>query len=95
MTHMKSSRILLLVGTRKGAFVYHGDASRRKWNVDGPHFLGQTVFHLIQDPRDGRTLLMAAKTGHLGPTVSARQTWEESGRRRAVRPNSPRGVASR
>ena len=32
-------------------------------------FLGHTVHHLVLDPRDGRTMLMAARTGHLGPTV--------------------------
>ncbi len=59
----------LLVGTRKGAWLYRGDAERRAWRVDGPHFLGHVVNHLVLDPRDGRTLLAAAKTGHLGPTV--------------------------
>jgi photosystem II stability/assembly factor-like uncharacterized protein len=84
MGRMKSPKILLLLGTRKGAFLYHGDASRTKWKVDGPHLLGQTVFHLLQDPRDGRTLVMAAKTGHLGPTVfrsnDLGKTWKEATR---------------
>ena len=61
--------ISLLVGTRKGAFVYRGDASRTNWRLEGPHFLGNIVNHLVADPRDPHTLLMAAKTGHLGPTV--------------------------
>jgi photosystem II stability/assembly factor-like uncharacterized protein len=58
---------LLLVGTRKGAFVYRGDGGG--WTLEGPYYLGNIVNHLVMDPRDGRTLLMAAKTGHLGPTV--------------------------
>ncbi len=61
--------VALLVGTRKGAFMFRAGASRTKWQVDGPHFLGSIVNHLVLDPRDGRTLLLAAKTGHLGPTV--------------------------
>ena len=60
---------MLLVGTRKGAFIYRCDAARKAWQLDGPHFLGNIVNHLVADPRDGHTLLMAAKTGHLGPTV--------------------------
>jgi hypothetical protein len=60
---------MLLVGTRKGAFIYRSDSARRKWRVEGPRFLGNIVNHLVLDPRDGRTLLPAAKTGHLGPTV--------------------------
>jgi photosystem II stability/assembly factor-like uncharacterized protein len=62
-------RLVLLVATRKGAWLFHGDGARRSWRVDGPHFLGHVVNHLVLDPRDGRTLLAAAKTGHLGPTV--------------------------
>jgi len=62
-------RTLLMVGTRKGAFLYHADASRKQWRLDGPHFLGCIVHHLVLDPRDGRTMLMATRTGHLGPTV--------------------------
>jgi photosystem II stability/assembly factor-like uncharacterized protein len=58
-----------MVGTRKGAFLYHADAGRKRWRLDGPHYLGCIVHHLVLDPRDGRTMLMATRTGHLGPTV--------------------------
>jgi len=79
-----SRRVLVLVATRKGAWLYHGDATRRMWRADGPHFLGHIVNHLVLDPRDGRTLLAAAKTGHLGPTVfrstDLGRTWKEAAR---------------
>src|SRR3990172_6655116 len=61
--------ILLLVATRKGLWLLHGEPGRRSWRLDGPHFLGHELHHAVLDPRDGRTLLAAAKTGHLGPTV--------------------------
>ncbi len=83
------SRVILLVGTRKGAWIYHADSARRRWRVDGPHFLGHVVNHLVLDPRDERTLLMAAKTGHLGPTIFRSddfgQTWKEALRPPAFR----------
>ena len=60
---------LLLVATRKGAWIYRGDRARRSWKADGPHFLGHIIHHLVLDPRDGRTMLAAASTGHLGPTI--------------------------
>ena len=60
---------LLMVATRKGAWLFQGDAARRQWKADGPHFLGHIVHHLMLDPRDGRTLLAATSTGHLGPTL--------------------------
>ncbi|QID16460.1 glycosyl hydrolase [Nitrogeniibacter mangrovi] len=59
----------LFVATRKGAWIFHGDPARQRWEADGPHFLGHIINHLVLDPRDGRTLLAAAKTGHLGPTI--------------------------
>lgn len=77
-------RVLILIGTRKGAWLIHGDPRRRAWRIDGPHFLGHIVHHLVLDPRDGRTLLAAAKTGHLGPTVfrstDLGRTWKEATR---------------
>jgi photosystem II stability/assembly factor-like uncharacterized protein len=72
----------LLVATRKGAWVFHGDAGRKNWRADGPHFLGQIVNHLALDPRDGRTLLAATSTGHLGPTMHRStdfgRSWQEA-----------------
>lgn len=78
------SRTTLLVATRKGAWMFHSDANRKTWKVDGPHFLGQIVNHLVLDPRDGRTLVAATKTGHLGPTIhrstNLGRTWTEAKR---------------
>jgi photosystem II stability/assembly factor-like uncharacterized protein len=80
----RPSRTVLLVATRKGAWFYHGDAARRTWQADGPHFLGHIISHVVLDPRDGRTLLAAAKTGHLGPTVFRStdfgRSWKEAAR---------------
>jgi len=77
-------RMVVLVATRKGAWLYHGDAKRKTWRADGPHFLGHVISHLVLDPRDRRTLLAAAKTGHLGPTVfrstDLGRTWKEAAR---------------
>ncbi len=84
MTMLKPSTgsVVLLIGTRKGAWLYHGDSTRRTWRADGPHFLGHIVNHLVLDPRDRRTMLMAARTGHLGPTVFRStdfgKTWKEA-----------------
>jgi len=95
----KPRRTLVLVATRKGAWLYHGDAARKTWRADGPHFLGHVVSHLVLDPRDRRTLLAAAKTGHLGPTVfrstDLGRTWKEAARPPAfARPPTARAVRS-
>jgi len=60
---------VLLVGTRKGAWIVAGDAGRGSWTVAGPMFLGHIAQHMVLDPRDRTTLLLAMRTGHLGPTV--------------------------
>src|SRR4051812_27869232 len=61
----------LLISTRKGLWMLDSDADRSpsSWRVTGPHFLGHVVHHAMLDPRDGQTLLVAARTGHLGHTV--------------------------
>ena len=95
-TRAAARRLVVLVATRKGAWLYHGDARRRTWRADGPHFLGHIVSHVVLDPRDGRTLLAAAKTGHLGPTIfrstDLGRTWKEAARRRRS-PRPPDGRA--
>ncbi|MGH8663365.1 MAG: glycosyl hydrolase [Burkholderiales bacterium] len=93
-------RTLVLVATRKGAWLYRGDAARETWQVEGPHFLGHVISHLVLDPRDGRTLLAAAKTGHLGPTVfrstDLGRSWKEAAKppafARAANEESARAV---
>jgi photosystem II stability/assembly factor-like uncharacterized protein len=83
---------LVMVATRKGAWFYRGDDARKDWRTDGPHFLGHIVNHVVLDPRDGRTLLAAAKTGHLGPTVFRStdfgQSWKEAAQPPAFAPAS-------
>ncbi|HEV8018186.1 MAG TPA: hypothetical protein VGP32_06490 [Steroidobacteraceae bacterium] len=59
----------LWIGTRKGLFALRRRGARGAWQLAGPQFLGHIIHHVVQDPRDPRLLLMAAKTGHLGPTV--------------------------
>jgi photosystem II stability/assembly factor-like uncharacterized protein len=85
-------RLLLMVATRKGAWLFHSDSKRKTWTVDGPHFLGHTISHVVLDPRDGRTLLAAAKTGHLGPTIfrstNMGKTWQEAKQPPAFAPAS-------
>lgn len=92
------TRLLLLVATRKGAWLFHGNTARNAWTVDGPHFLGHMVSHLQLDPRDGRTLLAAARTGHLGPTVfrstDLGRSWTEARQPPAFGP-AANGLAAR
>ena len=71
----------LWIGTRKGLFALRR-GGRAAWRLAGPQFLGHIIHHVVQDPREPRQLLMAAKTGHLGPTVfrsaDCGRSWREA-----------------
>jgi len=93
--------VALLVATRKGAFILHSDALRRTWKTQGPMFLGHIVFHLVVDPHGkgkNRTMLAAARTGHLGPTIFRSldfgRTWKEAAKPPAF-PKAPEGGKGR
>ena len=64
-----AQKLALLIATRKGLWIMRGDSARRTWKLEGPKFLGQIISHAVLDPRDKRTLLVSASTGHLGPTL--------------------------
>jgi len=73
------------IGTKKGAFPLTSTGSRDEaFKVGAIQFLGADIFHVVQDPRNPSALLMAAKTGHLGPTVYSSgdggKTWAEAAR---------------
>lgn len=88
--------INLLIGTRKGAFIMRGDRARRRWKMSDGMFIGAVIHHIVLDPRDGRTMLMCARTGHLGPTIfrslDMGKTWQEAKRPPAF-PKAPEGEA--
>ncbi len=92
----RQPRVVLLVGTRKGAFVFRANPSRTRWRAEGPHRFGEIVNHVVLDPRDRRTLLCAARAGHLGPTIfrstDLGATWQEAASPPAFR-KAPDGVA--
>ena len=89
-------RITLSIATRKGLWTLSSDPSRRSWTLAGPQFLGHILHHALTDPRDGRTMLAAARTGHLGPTVfrstDRGRTWTEAKQPPQFRPGSGRTV---
>jgi photosystem II stability/assembly factor-like uncharacterized protein len=81
--------VALLVASRKGAFILKSDGTRKTWKLSAPMMLGHIIHHLVLDPRDRKTLLMAARTGHLGPTIfrssDLGKTWKEAARPPAFR----------
>ena len=59
---------MLLIGTRKGAFIATSDDTRQEWNLRGPFLKGTEVNHLTGLPAT-RTLVAAAKNAWWGPVI--------------------------
>lgn len=76
--------VLLLVGTRKGAFLLSSDRSRKEWTTSGPHHAGSDVFHLAYDARDGGTVFVAINSPIWGAEIQRSRdlgaTWEAATR---------------
>src|SRR5438132_1055218 len=59
---IKKGSVVVAVGTKKGGFLFHSP-DRKKWSVAGPFMEGGSVYHMMLDPRDGRTVYASAPMG--------------------------------
>jgi len=63
------SRVRVLVGTQKGAFVLSSEGRRGDWQVSGPHFGGWEVYHVTGTPGDPDRLYASQSTGWFGQII--------------------------
>ncbi len=63
-----TTQVLLLVGTKKGAFILEGDAGRETWSMRGPLCEGWPIHDLIVEPDSG-AILAAGGSPWYGPAV--------------------------
>jgi len=75
MSRPRKGSVVVLVGTRKGAFIFRSDTRRKSWLCDGPHFLGLNVHHFILDPRDLETLYAATYVDWWGSDLQRSTNW--------------------
>jgi photosystem II stability/assembly factor-like uncharacterized protein len=77
---IRMSKVRVLVGTRKGAFVLSSDGKREKWDVSGPHFAGWEIYHVKGSPADPNRLYASQSTGWFGQLIQRSsdggKTWE-------------------
>ncbi len=77
------SRVRVLVGTRKGAFVLEADGKRDKWTVNGPLFAGWEMFHLKGSPVDPNRIYASQTSGWFGQQIQRSddggKTWNPVG----------------
>src|SRR3989441_5862269 len=63
MVDVKKGETLVVVGTRKGLFLFHS-RDRKRWSSRGPYFEGNEIRHAILDPSDGKTVYAGATSDH-------------------------------
>jgi BNR/Asp-box repeat len=77
------SRLRLLVGTRKGAFVLTSDGTRQRWNVSGPHFGGWEIYHVAGSPVEPARLYASQSSDWFGQLIQRSDdggaTWQPVG----------------
>jgi photosystem II stability/assembly factor-like uncharacterized protein len=77
------SKVRVLVGTRKGAFILTADGKREKWDLSGPHFAGWEIYHLKGSPVDPNRLYASQTSGWFGQVIQRSsdggKTWETPG----------------
>jgi len=77
------SKVRVLVGTRKGAFILTSDGKREKWDVGGPHFGGWEIYHVKGSPADPNRLYASQCSGWFGQIIQRSddggKTWHQPG----------------
>ena len=77
------SKVRVLVGTRKGAFILTSDGKREKWDVSGPHFAGWELYHLKGSPADPNRIYASQTSGWFGQIIQRSddggKTWHQPG----------------
>ena len=63
------TRVRVLVGTSKGAFILTSDGRRAAWEVTGPLFGGWEVYHVAGSPADPDRLYASQSLGWFGQVV--------------------------
>jgi photosystem II stability/assembly factor-like uncharacterized protein len=77
------SKVRVLVGTRKGAFILTSDGKRQRWDISGPHFAGWEIYNIKGSPADPDRLYASQSSGWFGQVIQRSsdggKTWEPVG----------------
>ena len=77
------SKVRVLAGTRKGAFILTADGKRQNWEVSGPHFAGWEMYHLKGSPVDPNRIYASQTSGWFGQIIQRSddggKTWHQPG----------------
>jgi photosystem II stability/assembly factor-like uncharacterized protein len=90
------SKIRLLVGTRKGAFILTADGTRKRWKVSGPHFAGWEIYHMKGSPVEPNRLFASQTSAWFGQIIqrsdNGGKTWFQPGTPAGEPTTNPEGM---
>ena len=94
------SRVRLLIGTRKGAFILTSDGKRESWQIEGPYFGGWEIYHVKGSPVNANRLYASQTSGWFGQIIQRSEdggkTWEPPGGGPAITPGVlPKGESNK
>jgi photosystem II stability/assembly factor-like uncharacterized protein len=94
------SRVRVLVGTRKGAFILTSDGKRERWDVSGPHFAGWEIYHVKGSPAEPNRLYASQTSAWFGQIIQRSddggKTWETPGGEKMPKPGEfPSGSSNK
>src|SRR6202140_5132393 len=95
------SKVRVLVGTRKGAFILTADGKRKNWEVSGPHFAGWELYHLKGSPTDPNRIYASQTSGWFGQIIQRSddggKTWHQPGTPpgESLAPGPPQAVSNK
>src|SRR5438093_4966193 len=94
------SKVRVLVGTKKGAFILTSDGKRKQWDVNGPLFGGWEMYHLKGSPADPNRIYASQTSGWFGQIIQRSddggKTWNIPGGEPLPAPGEfPKGVSNK
>jgi photosystem II stability/assembly factor-like uncharacterized protein len=77
------SKVRVLVGTHKGAFILSSDGKRKNWEISGPFFAGWEIYHMKGSPVDPNRIFVSQTSGWFGQIIQRSddggKTWTTPG----------------
>ncbi|HEY6465125.1 MAG TPA: hypothetical protein VIY69_03985 [Candidatus Acidoferrales bacterium] len=93
------SKVRVLVGTKKGAFILTADGKRENWDVSGPFFAGWEIYHLKGSPVDPNRIYASQSSGWFGQVIQRSndggKTWDTPGGIKAEPGQMPKGDSNK
>jgi len=90
------SKIRVLVGTKKGAFILASDGKRERWDIRGPHFAGWEIYHMKGSPSDPNRLYASQTSSWFGQIIQRSddggKTWHQPGTPPGEPTTTPEGL---